>query len=57
MKPGKIAASLTVMAMIISATSTRAQVLSQKNITLEAAKKVAADAVAYAKSNNAPAAP
>jgi glc operon protein GlcG len=54
MKPGKIAASLTMMAMIISATSTRAQVASQKNITLEAAKKIAADAVAYAKANNAP---
>lgn len=54
MKPGKIAASLTMMAMIISATSTRAQVISQNNITLEAAKKVAADAVAYAKANNSP---
>lgn len=54
MKPGKIAATLTVMAMIIGATTTKAQVITQKNITLEAAKKVAADAVAYAKANNAP---
>jgi len=54
MKAGKIATSLTMMTMIISATSISAQVLSQKNITLEAAKKVAADAVAYAKANNAP---
>jgi glc operon protein GlcG len=53
MKTGRIAATLTMMAMIISAT-TKAQVLSEKNISLEAARKVAADAVAYAKTNNAP---
>lgn len=54
MNTGKIAATLTMMAMIICATTTRAQVQSQKNITLEAAKKVAAEAVTYAKTNNSP---
>lgn len=54
MKPGKIAAALSVMAMMISATAVHAQVSKQANITLEAAKKIAADAVAYAKANNAP---
>jgi glc operon protein GlcG len=54
MKTSKIAASFAVMSMIIGATSLRAQVLSQKNITLEAAKKIAADAVTYAKEHNAP---
>lgn len=53
MKSNKIAAALTVAAMIIGAT-VQAQVADQKNITLEAAKKVATDAVAYAKANNAP---
>lgn len=31
-----------------------AQILTQKNITLEAAKKIVAEAVVYAKANNAP---
>lgn len=53
MKSTKIAAALTVAAMIIGAI-VNAQVADQKNITLEAAKKVAADAVAYAKANNSP---
>jgi glc operon protein GlcG len=50
----KLTATLTVMAMMMQATVTRAQVLSQKNISIEAARKVAADAIAYAKNNNAP---
>lgn len=54
MNPVKIAATFTMMAMIIGATTSRAQVISQKNISLEAAKKVAADAVLFAKANNAP---
>ncbi|MEQ1676752.1 MAG: heme-binding protein [Chitinophagaceae bacterium] len=54
MKPSIIAATLTMMSMMIGATTMRAQVITQKNITLEAARKVAADAVAYAKANNAP---
>jgi glc operon protein GlcG len=53
MKPSKIAAVLAVSAMIISATA-NAQLIETKNITLEAAKKVAAEAVKYAKANNAP---
>ena len=53
MKLGKIAAALTVAAMIIGAT-VNAQVATTSNITLEAAKKVVAEAVKYAKANNAP---
>jgi glc operon protein GlcG len=53
MQKGKIAATLTIMAMIIGATA-QAQVLSQKNISLEAARKVAAEAMAYAITNHAP---
>lgn len=54
MTTSKIAAVFAVSAMMITATSLRAQVLEQKNITLESAKKVVANAVAYAKANNAP---
>ncbi|MGQ0738861.1 MAG: GlcG/HbpS family heme-binding protein [Bacteroidota bacterium] len=54
MNTSKIAAVFAVSAMMITATSLRAQVLEQKNISLEGAKKVAADAVAYARANNAP---
>lgn len=54
MNINKIAAALAVSAMIISATAAKAQVSEQKNITLEAAKKVVAEAVKYAKANNAP---
>jgi glc operon protein GlcG len=53
MKATKIAATLAITAMIISATVT-AQTIETKNITLEAAKKVVAEAVKYAKANNAP---
>ena len=41
-------------AMILIATATNAQVLTTKTISLEAAKKVVAEAVKYAKANNAP---
>ncbi len=54
MNTSKIAAMIAVSAMMITASSLKAQVADQKNITLEAAKKVAADAVAYAKANNSP---
>lgn len=54
MSTSKIAAMIAVSAMMITATTLKAQVADQKNITLEAAKKVAADAVAYAKANNSP---
>jgi glc operon protein GlcG len=53
MKASKIAAILAVSSMILSATA-KAQVIETKNITLEAAKKVVAEAVKYAKTNNAP---
>jgi glc operon protein GlcG len=53
MKSSKLAAALAVTAMIIGATAT-AQVSTTANITLEAAKKVVAEAVKYAKANNAP---
>jgi glc operon protein GlcG len=53
MKASKIAAILSVTAMMIGATL-NAQVATTSNITLEAAKKVVAEAVKYAKANNAP---
>lgn len=53
MRPTKLAAALSVAAMIIGV-SAKSQVLSSSNITLEAAKKVVAEAVKYAKANNAP---
>lgn len=43
-----------VTAGIISCVATHAQVLSAKNISLDAAKKAARESVAYAKANNAP---
>jgi glc operon protein GlcG len=54
MNVNKLAAALSVAAMILGATTANAQVVDQKNITLEAAKKVVAEAVKYAKANNAP---
>ena len=53
MQKGKIAAILCVAALIMSATA-KSQVAEQKNITLEAAKKVVTEAVKYAKDHNAP---
>ena len=53
MKSSKLSAALTVAAMIIGATL-HAQVATTSNITLEAAKKVVAEALQYAKANNAP---
>ena len=53
MKSSKLAAVLTVTAMMIGAVS-QAQVAEQKNITLEAAKKIVAEAVKYAREHNAP---
>ncbi len=46
-------ASLFLVAVLIAST-TKAQVLTQKNLSLEAAKKIVAEAVKYAKANNAP---
>ncbi len=53
MKSSKIAAILSVTSMMIGA-AINAQVSTTSNITLEAAKKVVAEAVKYAKTNNAP---
>lgn len=53
MRPTRLAAIFSVAAMI-TGTSVHAQVSEQKNITLEAAKKVVAEAVKYAKEKNAP---
>src|ERR1041384_6444685 len=54
MQTNKITALLSFTAMVLMATSAKAQVISSKNISLEAAKKVVAEAVKYAKANNAP---
>lgn len=39
---------------VMTAAGTKAQVLSTKNISLDAAKKIVAEAIAYAKANSAP---
>ena len=44
---------LLLIALVIFSMSAKAQVMSTKNISLEAAKKVVAEAVIYAKANNA----
>ena len=49
----KLAILGTVFSIIIASTG-HSQVIQTKNITLEAAKKVVAEAVRYAKANNAP---
>lgn len=49
----KAAAMLTAIVMMIAAES-NSQTIQTKNISLEAAKKVVAEAVKYAKANNAP---
>ncbi len=46
--------SLLLIAAVIFAMPTKGQVIPTKNISLDAAKKVVAEAVAYAKANNAP---
>ena len=45
---------LLLIAIVIFTIPVKAQVLSTKNISLDAAKKIVAEAVAYAKANNAP---
>src|SRR6266705_2561963 len=53
MKPIKILSILsTVMTLIIA--SVNGQVIITKNISLEAAKKIVAEAIVYARANNAP---
>ena len=45
---------LTILCLLIISAGTNAQVLGTKNISLEGAKKIVAEAVKYAKANNAP---
>ncbi|MGE5107663.1 MAG: GlcG/HbpS family heme-binding protein [Sphingobacteriales bacterium] len=54
MNTNKIAALFSFAAMILIAAAANAQVINTKTISLEAAKKVVAEAVKYAKANNAP---
>lgn len=54
MQPGKIASIFSFASMVIMAVEAKAQTIATKNISLEAAKKVATEAVKYAKANNAP---
>ena len=54
MNTEKFKALMAFTVMAITAMTTKAQVADTKTITLDAAKKVAAEAVKYAKANNAP---
>ena len=54
MQTNKIAALLFFAAMVMIATNTNAQVITTKSISLEAAKKVVAEAVKFGKAANAP---
>ncbi|MBI1782719.1 MAG: heme-binding protein [Sphingobacteriales bacterium] len=46
--------TLLFVVVMMLATKVKAQVLTQKNLSLDAAKKIVAEAVKYAKANNAP---
>src|ERR1700741_3235372 len=46
--------SLMWMALLICSLKTNAQVVSTKNVSLDGAKKIVAEAVKYARANNAP---
>jgi glc operon protein GlcG len=50
----KISAMFSFAAMVLMATNGKAQVITTKTISLEAAKKVVTEAVKYGKANNAP---
>ena len=54
MKLNRIIAVLLSIALIAMVSDTEAQTIAAKNISLEAAKKVALEALKYAKANNAP---
>ena len=54
MNTEKFKALMAFTVMAITAMTTKAQVIDTKTITLDAAKKVVAEAVKYAKANNAP---
>ncbi|MBL7737923.1 MAG: heme-binding protein [Chitinophagaceae bacterium] len=51
---GKLAAVLSFTAMVMTAIHTKAQVIATQNISLEAAKKVVAEAVRHAQASHAP---
>src|SRR5690348_13400343 len=54
MQKNRIAALLSVASMLMMATATKAQVISTKTISLDAAKKVVAEAIRFGKAANAP---
>lgn len=54
MQSSKIASILSFAALVMMAVDAKAQTISSKNISLEAAKKVVTEALKYAKANNAP---
>lgn len=54
MNTNRISSMLSFAAMVMMATSGKAQVINTKNISLEAAKKVVTEAVKYGRANNAP---
>lgn len=54
MQSSKIASILSFAAMVVMAVEGKAQTITTKNISLEAAKKAVTEAVKYAKANNAP---
>ncbi len=54
MNTTKISSLLSFTAMVMMATTAKAQVVEQKNISLNAAKKIVAEAVSFAKEKNAP---
>lgn len=54
MQTNKIAAVLSVAAMIMMAMNAKSQTIATKSISLEGAKKVVGAALKYAKENNAP---
>lgn len=54
MNTEKIKVLVVFAVMVITAVTSNAQVADTKNLTLEAAKKIATEAIKYAKLNNAP---
>src|SRR5690348_4819860 len=54
MKSYKNHIALLLIAVVLFSIPSKAQVLAAKNISLDAAKKIVTEAVAYAKANNAP---
>ncbi len=54
MKATLLSAFLSFSSMVLTATATKAQTITTKNISLDAARKVVFEAIKYAKANNAP---